>query len=347
MADFTNHRKLVLSRPIYQKWLKCSIRRHTGLFFASLLLLTQVVSCISFGESPPMASPSPTLTPIPEPTPPANPTANLSSPGWTTYAGGNQVYDLLFDQEGYLWAASEGGMTRWDPNTGHYTRYTRDNGLINNRVRSMAIADDGSLWFGTYHGGVSRFDGESWTNFTREEGLVHNSVRSITVAPDGTLWFGTENGVSHFDGQAWTAFSIEGRPGPQNVVYDVAVGPDEALWFGTMKGVWRFDGTSWNQYTAEDGLAASDVWAIAVAVDGSLWFGGEKAVSHFDGNTWASYPITKHDLEYNELRAIYVTSDGTVWIGTYLGAAYLDDCANWRVVFSQVMLHVDDNRPLV
>jgi len=66
-------------------------------------------------------------------------------------------------------------------------------------VRAVAVAPDGTLWFGT-SAGVSRFDGATWTTYTTRDGLAANRVSSVTVGPDGTLWFGTAAGVSRFDG---------------------------------------------------------------------------------------------------------------------------------------------------
>ena len=42
----------------------------------------------------------------------------------------------------------------------------------------MSILEDshGNLWFGTYGGGVSMYNGESFTHFTEKEGLSNNIV---------------------------------------------------------------------------------------------------------------------------------------------------------------------------
>jgi streptogramin lyase len=66
---------------------------------------------------------------------------------------------MAFDRDGNLWTASAGGgVVRWDPTDGTYTRYTVDDDLADNSVYSIAVAPDGALWFGTGKG-VSRFDG--------------------------------------------------------------------------------------------------------------------------------------------------------------------------------------------
>jgi ligand-binding sensor domain-containing protein len=49
----------------------------------------------------------------------------------------------------------------------------------------------GNLWFGTYGGGVSKYDGKSFTHFTEKEGLSNNTVLSMLEDKSGNLWFGT------------------------------------------------------------------------------------------------------------------------------------------------------------
>jgi streptogramin lyase len=63
---------------------------------------------------------------------------------------------MAFDRDGNLWAVGPGGVVRWDPTNGSYTKYTVDDGLADNAVSSIAVAPDGALWFGT-DGGVSLY----------------------------------------------------------------------------------------------------------------------------------------------------------------------------------------------
>ncbi len=62
----------------------------------------------------------------------------------------------------------------------------------------LSILEDktGNLWFGTYGGGVSRYDGKSFTNFTDKEGLANNAVLNLLQDKQGNIWFGTRKGLS-------------------------------------------------------------------------------------------------------------------------------------------------------
>ncbi|MBN1810901.1 MAG: hypothetical protein JXA14_03610 [Anaerolineae bacterium] len=212
--------------------------------------------------------------------------------------------------------------------------YTPLDGLAGDVVRSVAMAADGALWFGT-NSGVSRFDGsDTWITFTTENGLVNNDVWSITVAPDGALWFATAGGVSRFDGATWTTYTAADGLA-DDLVMDVAVDPDGVVWFATWEGgVSRFDpsassgqsgeGTpsggapsgAWTTYTTEDGLAHRWLTSVAVAPDGAVCFGTDGGgVSCVDDGVWTTYAATD-DLADDEIWAIAVAPDGALWFGT-------------------------------
>ena len=56
------------------------------------------------------------------------------------------------------------------------------------------------MWFGTWGGGVSRFDGSTWTSYSTADGLVHHQVRSLAADTAGHMWVGTAGGLSEFVG---------------------------------------------------------------------------------------------------------------------------------------------------
>src|SRR6187402_3229824 len=81
--------------------------------------------------------------------------------------------------------------------------YNESNGLANNNVQAIAIDANGTKWFGTYGGGISKFDGTNWTNYTVNDGLVCDFVRTIKIDAFGNLWIGTDGGISKFNGSTW------------------------------------------------------------------------------------------------------------------------------------------------
>ena len=76
------------------------------------------------------------------------------------------------------------------------TNFTTGDGLAGNTVTAIAVDFDGTLWIGTWGGGVSRYDGLKFTSYTSNDGLSSNFVYSIAVDSRNSKWFGTGNGLS-------------------------------------------------------------------------------------------------------------------------------------------------------
>ncbi len=180
------------------------------------------------------------------------------------------VYGIDVDARGRVWFGTEGGVSMFDgkgwkswthkdglgapntaglqasPNTGLGTRSRHDlavqmgsqTSYNPSYVFSILAAPDGTIWVGTWGGGVARYDGNTWRNFTSKDGLAGNIVYAIARDQKGVLWFGTNNGVARYDGNTWRSFGTADGLLDSNV-YALAVAPDGDIWAGTARGVVR------------------------------------------------------------------------------------------------------------
>jgi ligand-binding sensor domain-containing protein len=180
------------------------------------------------------------------------------------------VYGISVDAVDRVWFGTEGGVSMFDgkrwqswthqdglgaandenlpfsANTGLGTRSRHDLSVgaegpatyNPNYVFSILAAVDGSVWAGTWGGGVARWDGKAWRNYSARDGLAGNIVYSLAQDKQGVLWFGTHRGLSRWDGKTFKNFgTAQGLL--DNNVYAVAVAPDGDIWVGTKKGVAR------------------------------------------------------------------------------------------------------------
>jgi ligand-binding sensor domain-containing protein len=91
------------------------------------------------------------------------------------------------------------GLARFDGTD--WVVYTEADGLPANIVNSVAFALNGEVWIGAfdgvhwpYHGGVGRFDGETWRSYTTANSpLPHNQVQSVAVDAKGRVWIATQS----------------------------------------------------------------------------------------------------------------------------------------------------------
>lgn len=73
------------------------------------------------------------------------------SSGWVTFTNGNeQIYDIALDQNGHLWAASQGGLVKWNTSNNTYKKFTTADGLPTNRIDSVFVTNDGIVWVGAW-----------------------------------------------------------------------------------------------------------------------------------------------------------------------------------------------------
>lgn len=220
----------------------------------------------------------------------------------------NAVWSVLPARDGSIWVGTEDGLCQIlppgkdarDPNNAanggagvRITHLGREQGLVNNQVRTLFEDRDGDLWIGTW-GGVSKYDGHAFTNFTIEDGLSHDVVLAILQDTEGALLFGS-----------YGAGIVRCIPG-QN---------------GTLNVVDRFD--------TEDGLSDDAVVGMAFGDDGDLWVATNKGINKLDMSLYRhtgekrfkSYSFAEGftGIE-NTLNSIYSDGNGDMWFGSIRGA---------------------------
>ena len=225
---------------------------------------------------------------------------------------------------GKVVSAGHGKTVAAGRGTGHWRTYDATDGLPVGYVRSILQDRDGNLWFGTWGGGVSRYDGQRFTTFFTKDGLAGNYVYSSLRDREGVLWFGTIDGVSRYDGQKFTTFTIKDGL-TNNQVFSIFQDRDGVLWFGTGGGgVSRYDGKSFITFTTKDGLAGNVVASILQDREGVFWFGTFRGgVSRYDpsansGQKFTTF-TTKNGLGDNRVWSISQDREGHLWFSTWGG----------------------------
>jgi len=220
----------------------------------------------------------------------------------------------------------------------------------------------GQLWFGTWGGGLLRYDGREWTTFTTEDGLARNVVNTIYEDRSGQLWIGIQHGgLSRYDGAAFTSFSAldgwdvrclsEDRSGQLwigaqggvsrydgetfttvntkddrlgNWVASILEDRLGQLWFGTWGGgLHRYDGREWTHFSTEDGLAGNSVNSIVEDDSGHLWIGCKEGLSRYDGEQFTTF-TTSDGLPANDVFSISEGDSGQLLIGCRGGLSRYD-----------------------
>ena len=120
----------------------------------------------------------------------------------TYYKVGYPVRCIYEDKKNNFWVATqEGGLMLFDRKTGHFQRYTTNEGLANNTVLRMLEDEQGNLWLSTYNG-LSKFSVQKneWQNFYQSDGLQSNqfSFNAALALKSGEFIFGGIKGFNIF-----------------------------------------------------------------------------------------------------------------------------------------------------
>lgn len=112
---------------------------------------------------------------------------------------------LFEDNQKNLWIGTNKGLhVMWDSNkkAQAFFKNSKNNpGLQSDTINCIQQDSKGTLWIGTYFGGLSKYNAatQNFTTYTQKDGLPDNNVIGILEDNKGSLWISTGNGLSHFD----------------------------------------------------------------------------------------------------------------------------------------------------
>lgn len=156
---------------------------------------------------------------------------------------GIHVFTLLPVGGGRVWVGTTRGAYRVIDGEVDL-RLGRDDYLLSDKVRAVALDAEDNLWIGTDRGlNVWRSDGVMEA-FTGTQGLPLAAITALANVDAGALaglWIGAERGVAHFADGVWSYFAGR-RWLPDDEVTALASG--ERLWVATANGLSRLRGAS-------------------------------------------------------------------------------------------------------
>ncbi len=193
-------------------------------------------------------------------------------------------------------------------------------GLPEATVQTLARTADGYLWLGT-EDGLARFDGVRFTVMTHatEPRLPDNFISVLYVDARQRLWIGTHTGIARIENGAATPRSQLPRLGAADI-RAIAEDRSGVLWVGTHAGLFSIDPATNSPIDRSSALHDSRVQALTEDGAGSLWVGTAAGLERFDGTRFERIGL-KGDVEAS-ITAIHADPNGTVWVGTGMGALY-------------------------
>ncbi|MDF2438750.1 MAG: rsbU 7 [Bacteroidota bacterium] len=232
------------------------------------------------------------------------------------------VYKLYKDSLGNIWAGTAKGILKIT--YGRMRTITKANGLCGTLIDAITQDREGNMWFGSFSGGVSKYQNDRFINFNEAHGLVHNTVMSVYKDSKDNFWIGTwGGGVSKFnysesiarDTAVFTNYSQKDGLAFNNV-WSITEDKKGNIWMGTSaSGISVFDGKKFKNYYLKDGLHGVRIPALLTDRKGNVWIAHENGVDMFDGKTFTLFD-SKNGLSSKGVNAIYQDNFGDFWFGS-------------------------------
>lgn len=271
----------------------------------------------------------------------------------------SQVLALAQDPDGFIWAGSYGGLTRYDGR--RFTTLTIREGLGANAVRDIVIDSRRRMWVGTLGGGVTVLENSVVTRELRApKDLADDYVEDLELCPDDSLWVATDAGITRIeDGVSRHFTRADGLPslrvwqvrcsekGTLRAATDAGIavfargrfeplrGPaaptgrvraaldvNGGILAATESGVFEFRGTEPERAVLHRVELQAPVVDMARGPDGSIWLAARDGVYHMTGSE-VTHLGPANGLLTEVVHRVMVDREGSIWFGTDKGISKL------------------------
>ncbi|MEO0364033.1 MAG: diguanylate cyclase [Pseudomonadota bacterium] len=233
----------------------------------------------------------------------------ISNGTFVVAAGDDNSVWIGAESDGLFRVASDGEIDRW----------TTDEGLPASSVSALRHAADGTLWVGTFGGGLAHLSqtGDVLDVFDTESGLGSNQVISLYESDAGELWVGTAGGVNRIvDGRViQSVTSDDGLP--VNVVRHINADRQGKLWLSTESGLAVFDPERdqiVERLDAGSGLQSSVIVTTHIDDSGAVWVGSRvDGLARIDGAEQFVF-TAQHGIGLRSIMGIAEDQTGGLWL---------------------------------
>ena len=248
------------------------------------------------------------------------------------------VLALAQDRKGHIWAATDGGLARYDGVMLRSWRHdpAQEGALPGNEIETLLVDADDRLWLGINGVGLVTM-GPRRERFETVDAVNRVCQGQVWTLADqqGALWIGTNaNGVCRRDAQGAvrTFHHAEGDAAslPDDTVYASLVDTRGRVWFGTGAGVARWNGNGFDRI-GEAVLEGTAVVRLSQDARGVVWAGTQnEGVFEISTDDRVQRPAW---ADAQALRSAVVLSDrlGGYWLGTSEGLLRGDAATLWRL----------------
>ncbi|NQU86704.1 MAG: hypothetical protein HQ541_13175 [Mariniphaga sp.] len=247
----------------------------------------------------------------------------------------NAFTDAAEDINGRLIVGTYYGFLVFDQKTWEYKHYLPGNTYEDNKILTVTVGPDGSIWLGSMSG-LHRYD----KNFNKirtyvfDETLKDNSIYTIEFDYQNNLWIGLfSKGLLKISEADWVNTT---KPSIVHKLYQIDYNnqksicgnqnwiiyphKDSSLWIGNEGGLCRYNYES-DDFTRIFTTGLGAIKKIKIDSNGIIWMGtiGNGIFSYdLENNTYKQYD-TQNGLCHNFVFGLIIDKNENIWISTENG----------------------------
>ena len=218
---------------------------------------------------------------------------NDSSGVWT-----NPINCIYKDSKNNIWLGGHNKIFKYDGNK--FICYKINSLSENADIWTFVEDKNGTLWVGSYLGGLLKYNGKEFVECSRQLGLTNDSYLASLIDEEGNLYFGTLDGLWMFnpnnpDKKPINFNETDGMS--SDLVYSLTFGNTKKdIWIGTNQGLNKLDISEYKkegkkniiQFGKQEGFSGVECNGNGTFIDAdsSIWFGTVYGLIKYDPNEY-------------------------------------------------------------
>ena len=150
-------------------------------------------------------------------------------------------YDLLQDEQGFLWIATEGGLTKYDGQ--NFKTFTTSNGLVDNEIVNIQKDNENRIWMNT-NGPLTYIINDSVYVLNSELNTNLNWDFKVLNAKEDILWISRVNSINAYDAKTLDKIEITKPTKSRDLPYFIAGTHEGSTWIAYKNILYQYKGSS-------------------------------------------------------------------------------------------------------
>jgi signal transduction histidine kinase/ligand-binding sensor domain-containing protein/DNA-binding response OmpR family regulator len=258
----------------------------------------------------------------------------------------HEINCIAADKEAYLWIGTSEGLNKLNPFTKELDVFVpelaKPHSITNKYIKSIYIDNQGIYWFGTFRGGINKYDKNlnlfnlKLSNVFNEKNNGPTIVSSFAENRNGPIFIGTDGGgLYEFNRKTeqlrYINIPQKDKTASPPPILTMCLTRTNQLFIGTYaKGLFILNAATGNMEHVEKGpglnnLNSNDIFCFKEDSKGAIWIGTNGDGVNVMVNNKVIVKYTPQPGGANEkqlplngyIRAIEEDTDGNIWIGSH------------------------------